>query len=161
MSAYKSQARGIKDALVTLLSGVQLDAGHGAEPAFGLVTDDPSMTFTGNEPFVMVYPAPSNDTKAAIGQNDREVAFIVIVVLSMENKQRTQVQTYDYMYDLTELILDCFDEGDFTDALNRTDTTLHTWIMNATRSTFLPAEAKAGAILLCNIDVAVTYSKDL
>ncbi len=158
--AYKGKTRHIRDALVTLLQGVTYDAGGGSEPAFGLVTADPSQEFT-TEPFCLVYPAMSQDVKGATGQNDRTAAFAIFVMLNMETGTRTQAQTYNYMSDLTDLILDALDEGDFNDSLNISDNTLGTWLMDASRSDFRPAETKGAAVLLCSIDVAITYSKNL
>lgn len=160
MSAYKSQARKIRDALVTVISGINYDTGSGPEQAFQLVTGDPATEFN-QEPYALVYPAPIDSIKGATGQQDRTVAFKILILLNMENGARTQSQTYNYMFDLTELVLDVLDEGDFHDTLNTIDNTLGTWIMNASRGTFVPAETKAGAALLCTIDIAVSYSKDL
>lgn len=160
MPAYKAKSRKIRDALVTILQGLTYDAGGGAEPAFALVTGDPSLEFQ-QEPFALVFPAPILSTKAATGQNDREVQFSLLVLLNMEGGGRTQNSTYNYMYDLTELIMDALDKGDFHDVLNTADPTLGTWLMDSSRGTFLPAETKSGAALLCTIDVSVTYSLDL
>lgn len=160
MSAYKSKARKLRDALVTVIQGINYDAGGGSEPAFALVTGDPSQEFN-QEPYALVYPAPINSTKGATGQQDREVTFQILVLLNMETGARTQSQTYDYMYDLTELILDALDAGDFHDVLNTVDPTLGTWLMDASRGTFVPADTKSGAALLCTIDVAVNYSQYL
>ncbi len=160
MAAYKGKIRRIRDALVGILQGVAYDAGGGAEPAFGLVTSDPALEFT-KEPFCLVFPAPSTDAKGAVGQQDRTVAFAIFITLSMETATRTQQQTYDYMSDLTDLILDGIDEGDYIDSLNTIDPTLGTWLMQATRSNMQPGETKGGAVLLCSIDISVTYSKNL
>lgn len=158
--AYKSKARKIRDALVTILQGINYDAGTGNEPAFGIVTADPSLE-SDEEPYALVYPGLINNNLVATGEMDRSVGFAVFVVLKMETDSRNQLQTYDYMTDLTELILDTIDEGDFTDVLNTVDSSLGTWMMEATRGTFKPAKSNSGAILLCQIDVAIHYSKDL
>ena len=78
---------------MTILQGVQLDAGSGAEPAFALVTGDPSSGFN-QEPYALIYPATTTDTKGAYGQNDRTVNFAVLILLEMENGTRTQDATY-------------------------------------------------------------------
>lgn len=157
MSAYVSTARSIKDALVTILGQIQLDAGSGPEAAFALVTDDPSAAFN-QEPFCLVMPAKSDDVKAAVGVQDRTVAFTVIIVLSLENGQRTQPQTYDYMYDLVELTLDSLDNADWADTLNTLGVNLDTWFLNATKNEIVIGESKGAAILIGTIDVAVSYS---
>ncbi len=156
MQPYKSKSRRIRDALVSRIAGIQLNG----ESAFETATADPSVAFD-KEPYALVFPAPSTDEKSQIGQQDRTVAFAVIILLKMEGTTRTQLETYDYMYDLTELVLDQLDEDDFQDALNQEEDSLGTWILNATRSSFTPAEAKGGAALLCTIDVEVSYSKNL
>jgi hypothetical protein len=160
MSAYKSKARKLRDALVTVIAGIQYDTGSGPSQAFQLVTGDPSAAFN-QEPYALIYPAPINSTKGATGQQDRNVTFQIIVLLEMENEARTQSQTYNYMYDLTELVLDSLDSGDFHDVLNTADPTLGTWLMDASRGTFVPATVPSGTVLLCTIDVAISYSIDL
>lgn len=158
--AYKSKSRKIRDALIGILNAVSYDAGGGAEPAFALVTGDPSTEFA-QEPYALVYPAPTLDSKGATGQNDREVQFEILLLLSMQNGQRTQSQTYNYMYDLSELVLDALDEGDFTDALDTQDASIGAYLMDAKRSSFIPADVKGGAVLLCTIDVSISYAKNL
>jgi hypothetical protein len=162
LPAFKSVSRHIRDAVITLLEGVRYDAGSGAEAAFDLVTNDPSAEFSG-EPFCLVYPGKLETKKAAIGLQDRTVNLAVFIELSLESDTsgRTQGQTYDYMYDLTELALNALDEGDFTGVLNTEDNTILNWIMNATVGTMRPAKTNAGAVLLCQIDVAISYQYDL
>lgn len=160
MPAYKSKSRHIRDALIVLLQGINYDAGGGSEPAFGLVTSNPSAE-TNQEPYALVYPAQIADTKGAVGQNDRAVGYAIFIELNLETANRTQDQTFNYMYDLTELVLDTLDSGDFHDSLNAQDSSIGTWLMDVSRSTFRPAKSKTGAVLLCTIDITVSYSKNL
>lgn len=165
MSAFKSQARHIRDAVIQVLQGIQYDAGSGPEPAFdpdaNPVTSNPADELKG-EPFCLVYPGKLETKKAARGIQDRTVNLCVFLELSLESSTgRTQAQTYDYMYDLTELVLNALDEGDYTDALHSDDSTIVNWIMNASVGTMRPAKSKVGVVLLCQIDVAIKYSFDL
>lgn len=161
MTAYKSNARILKDGLLALLSSIQYDAGNGEGSAFELVTDDPSGAITA-EPYALVIPAPWEDIKGPVGQNDRTVCFTIVMLLSLEDKQRTQPQSYNMMEDLTELVLDALDESDFTDGLNQYNPDPKNWILESPKAHILPAEwKKGGAVLLCRIDVAIKYTKDL
>lgn len=152
----KSTARSIKDALVTLLEGIT----YNAEPAFGLVTDDPSLE-ANQEPFALVYPAPSTSKVVVVGEQDRTTCFDIFVTLSLENGQRTQVQTYNLMYDLTELIQNCLDVGDFNDSLNAIDTSLSINLMTAESSTFYPAKTDTASVLMCQVKVCITWLYEL
>lgn len=157
MTAYKSNARAFKDALVTILQGVQLDTGSGAETAFALVTDDPSKAFN-QEPYCLVYPGKSEDTVAATHMNDRSQGYLIIIVLSLENGQRTQPQSYDLMYDLTELCLDALDNANWTDAMN-SPVNLGTWWLHTSHNEPIVGDSKGAAILIGTIDVDVNFSK--
>lgn len=158
--AYKGKSRHIRDALVTLLQGVTYDAGGGPEPALGIVTADPSAEFSA-EPFCLVLPGPIDNIMVTTSQNDRTVHFSVLLMLTMETVNRTRAATYNYMEDLTDLLMDTLDEADFHDQLNTVDNTIGTWLMATNRGEFVPGESKSGAVLLCTLDVTVSYSKDL
>lgn len=160
MSAFKAVSLHIRDAIIELLQDITFDAGSGAEAAFGLVTNDPAAEFD-QEPYCLVYPGKLDTKKAAVGLQDRDVYFAIFIELTLETKNRTQAQTYDYMYNLSELVLNALDVGDFTGVLNTEDSTIVNWILNASRSTMKPAKTKAGAVLLCQIDACVSYSMDL
>lgn len=161
---YISNRRLIKYALVHLLQQVQYDAGSGGEDAFALVTADPSKEYN-QEPFCLVLRAPSMDKKGAVGEQDQTVGFQVIITLELENGQRTRQQTQDYMDDLEELALSTLDEGDWTDALNQAPSppTISTWILNATKveQYIGTPPSGAGRILICAIDIEVSYTVNL
>jgi succinate dehydrogenase flavin-adding protein (antitoxin of CptAB toxin-antitoxin module) len=160
MSAFKAYARHIRDAVITLLESVTYDTGNGAEQAFSQVSSDPNAEFSG-EPNCLVYPGKLETKKAARGMQDRTVNLCVFIELKLEKTGRTQAQTYDYMYDLTELVLNALDEGDYDGALNTEDSSIANWIMNATVGRMAPAKSKAGVVLLCRIDLAVSYQMAL
>lgn len=148
--------RRIKDALVTLLTGLQ----YGGEDAFQLVTSDPSKE-PDQEPWALVFPNEMLSVKGATGQQDRTVSFDILMSLNLEDNARTQSETYDYMYDLTDLVLSGLESSDFHDSLNAIDSSLGTWILDVPRAQFSPAESKNGLILLCIVNVGLTYSIDL
>ena len=166
MTAFKSVSRHLRDALIEVLQGIQYDAGSGPEQAFQLVDGNPSDEFD-QEPYALVYPADLINTKSQTGEQDRNLQFEIFLLLKLENglnadsSARTQEQTYDYMYDLAELVLNALDEADWNDTLHSDDVTIVNWILNASRGTFLPAKMKAGAVLVCTIHVSVEYSFDL
>jgi hypothetical protein len=160
MSAYLGPTNAIKYALVDLLTAVTYDSGSGAEPAFAVVTADPNQEFQ-EEPYCLVWRGRSSSEVVTVGQNDRTVRFSIIIVLSLENGQRTQLQTSDYMDNLTDLAQTALDAGDFTDALSGYETTINTYIMTAESSEPVIGESKGGAILINTIDVAVKFIVEL
>jgi hypothetical protein len=160
MSAYKGMTRKVRDALITILQGITYDAGSGAEPAFGLVTRDPKSE-NGQEPYVLIWSIPSRSAVVAVGQVDRTLNYAIFIELTLESTSRTQAQTIDYMSDLTDLTMDALNEADYNGQLHTIDNTIQNWILTVTKSDFKPAKSKNGAVLLCQIDVCVSYSVDL
>jgi hypothetical protein len=159
MPAYNSQAKRIKNALKTLLSGIQYDAGSGNEPAFVSVLDNTTGEFDGY-PSLRVLPGDLDTEKASVAENERTAAYVIYVHLPLEATPATEGATYDKMYDLTDLILDCLDEGDFDNSLTAIDSTIGVHFLDAQRGDWLVNDSKGGAILICRIDVQVRYSKN-
>ncbi|MBB0998322.1 hypothetical protein G6024_14710 [Dietzia maris] len=151
-----SKSKQIKNALVTLLSGLEIDG----EAAFYAVTDDTSKDFDGS-PVVRVLPDFIENTKGAMSQNDREVNYQIVVHLPLENIEAIQGQQLDQIYTLTDLILDALDEGDFGNRLEEIDPSLGTYIMRATRADWDAVDSKGGALIMMVINVAVGYTKNL
>lgn len=160
MAAYSGKSKRIKNALMAILTAIQYDAGGGTEAAFTSVIDSTKDEFDGY-PVLRVLPGHIDDTKGAVGQNDRQVNFMLLGHLPLEDVSTVPAASFDKMYDLTDLIIDTLDEGDFTDALNNEDGTLGTWLMNVSRGDWTTVNTKAGAQLTWNIDVTVSYSKEL
>jgi hypothetical protein len=160
MSAYNGMSKRIKNALKTVLTGITYDTGSSSEAAFVSVKGSTKGEFDGY-PAVRVLPGDVTTDKASVAENDRGVAFIVRVHLLMENKPESEEDTYDWMYDLTDLILDTLDIGDYTGVLNSVDNTLDTLMLNATRGDWMVAETNAAAVLLCDVNLNVRYSKRL
>lgn len=160
MAEYNGRSKRIKNALKTVLNTITYDAGSGAEPAFTAVLDNTQGEFDGY-PALRILPADYTTDKAAVSQNDRTASYVIIVHLPLESTPEAESATYDKMYDLTDLILDTLDVGDFTGALTDVDPTLGTWILNATRGDWAVNTSKGGAILMCDINCEVKYSKDL
>src|SRR5947209_1024044 len=107
MASYKGKSRQIKDALITVLSGIQLDAGSGPEPAFLSVLDTATGEFDGY-PSIRVLPGQVDTTKSSVSQNDRAVAFIARVHLPLEagavddDPATREHEAINKMYDLTD-----------------------------------------------------------
>lgn len=160
MSAYLSPTRALKNALVSLIQTIQYDAGSGPEQAFQLVTTDPKAAFD-QEPYCYVHRTKTTSKVVQTGSNDRTVNFGAVIVLSLENDQRTQQQTYDYMDDLTELVQNSLDNADFTDALSQYQSAVNTYIVTAQTSEPVAAESNGGAVLINTIDIAIKYIFDL
>lgn len=167
MAAYKSKQRAIKDALVTMLAAIQLDAGTGAEDAFALVTDDPSKDFDTGYPYLLVFPADTQDEHVVTDESQRIVGYTLIMLIPLEDKDNSyagstgQLAAYNKMYDLSELVLDALDIGDWHSSLNQIDSSLGTLMVNSSRSGISVGDAKGGSVLICSIDVGVMYTKQL
>lgn len=160
MASYSGKSKRIKNALKIMLTAVQYDAGSGGEAAFTSVLDNTRGEFDGY-PAARILPADLTTTKASVGQNDRSVNFIVVVTLPLEDSPETEAATFDKMYDLTDLIIDTLDQGDFIGAVNTADPTIGTYILNATRGDWMVVDTKAGLQLTCDVNVEVKYSKEL
>jgi hypothetical protein len=147
-----SKSKAIKDALVTLLSGLSLNG----EPAFTAVKGNPRGEFDGF-PSVRVLPGDQSTDKGAVGQNDRTVNYIV----STHVPTTATGTEFDYMYDLTDLIIDSLDQADFDNTLNLTDSGIDTYILNCSRGDWFDTDSQAGPLLSCEVNVEVKYSKNL
>src|SRR3712207_5800168 len=105
MAAYNGVTKRIKNAVVTVLSGITLDTGTGSEPAFAQVLDNTVGEFDGY-PSVRVLPGDLDNQNGAWSVQDRGTAFIVRVHEQLEDTPEAESATYDRMYDLTDLIID-------------------------------------------------------
>jgi|SRR5215203_1706413 len=159
MPAYNGQSKRIKNALKTLVQGIQYDAGTGNEPAFVSVLDNTTGEFDGY-PSLRVLPGDLDTEKASVAENERTAAYVLYVHLPLEESPATEAATYDKMYDLTDLIIDCLDEGDVDNSLSAIGPTLGVHFLDAQRGDWIVNTSKGGAILICRIDVNVRYSKN-
>src|SRR5688500_15917120 len=132
MPAYNGKSKRIKNALKTLLGGIQYDIGSGNEPAFVSVLDNTTGEFDGY-PSLRVLPGDLDTEKASVAENERTTAYVIYVHLPLESKPATEAATYDKMYDLTDLILDCLDEGDYDNSLSAIDSTIGVQFLDAQR----------------------------
>jgi hypothetical protein len=149
----KSKIRSIKDALVTLLSGIHVDG----EPAFVEVKGHPRGEFDGY-PGVRVLPRkPIDNEKGAMAEQDRTNSFIVRVHMPSTDEGGE----FDKMYDLTELIIDTLDQADQDDALNEIDSSIGTYLLNTTGGDWFEQNTQAGLVIMADINVEVGYSKEL
>jgi hypothetical protein len=157
MAAYNGQSKKIKNALKAILTAIQYDGGGGSETAMYVL--DSSHGKAEGYPVLRLLPADVDDNKAAVFENERTVNFLLIVELPMEVSPETEAATYDKMYDLTDLIIDTLDVGDATSALHAQDSTLNTYLLAATRGDWYAVAENDGIKLVCDINVAVKYSK--
>lgn len=147
----------IKNALKTYLGSIT----YNGEQAFTSVLDSTSGEYSGY-PIIRILPADMTTTKGAVGENDRSVNFVARVHLPLEGSTgKSESQIYDWMYDLTDLIIDQLDQGDFNRALETIDTNLDTLILNASRGDWTVAESDNAAILMCDVAIEIRYSRDV
>ena len=160
MPGYNGRSKRIKNALMSILSDIEYDAGSGSEPAFTQVVDNTSTEFESYSS-LRVLPGDLDTNKASVAENDRTVSYVVYVHLPLEAKPVSESATYDKMYDLTDLIIDRLDVGDYDNALNTSDPTVGTHFLDAERGDWIVNTSKGGAILICQVNVNVRYSIDL
>lgn len=159
MAAYSGKSKRIKNALVTLMSGVQYDAGSGNEPAFVSVLDNTQGEFTGY-PSLRVLPNDVTNEKYSTHQSDRTVAFVARVHIPLEETPESEAAAFDKVYDLTDLIIDAIDVADSDGTLNTLDATLGVLLMDADRGDWTVQVGQSGVMLLCDVNVTVRYSKN-
>lgn len=143
-----SKSLDIKNALVSLLQAVQLDG----ETAFTEVRGHTRGEFNGY-PSIRVLPLDVSNEQGAQSQMDKTVAFSVRTHLPIGDGSE-----FDRMYILTDLILDTIDQADNDDDLRAA---LGTNLMSATRGLWGEMETQRGVVLYADINVEVSYSKDL
>lgn len=148
------KSRSIKDALVTLISGIE----YQSEPAFTEVVGNPDTAFDGY-PSVRVLPGKLATVKGSTGQNDKTPDYIVRTHIEVDNNDWQPA--IDQAYDLTDLIVDTLDTADNQGTLNTIDPSLGLLKVNATGGEWFPQETQAGVVLMCDINVEVTYSRNL
>lgn len=159
MAAYNSVSKRIKNALVTILQGIQYDTGSGPEPAFVSVIGSTKDEFD-SYPLLRVLPAHVDDQKAATGQNDKTIHFMLLGHLQIEDVTTVPADVFDHMYDLTDLIIDTLDTADFTDQLRTVDATLPTFLMDVTQGDWTTEPTSAGAQLTWVINLQISYAQN-
>lgn len=146
----------IKNAVVTLMSEVE----YKGEPAFANVTDDTASDFA-EYPVLRVLPNFIENTRDAQSQNDRDVNLQLVVTLPLEDPAAIQAKVIDQIYDLTDLILDTLDSGDFNDRLKEIDPTIGSYDLVADRADWDVVDTKGGAQLMLIVGIVVSYVLDL
>jgi len=160
MSQYKGMNRRIKDALITILSGITYDTGSGAEPAFVSVLDNTKDEFEGY-PAIRILPNNLSSVIVTNTQNDHTVSFAVIMHFPLNSPDEVESSIYNRMYDLTDLIIDTTEHSDYIGQLSTIDANIQNWLMTVKQGRWYIANGKAGSLLLCNLDIQVSYSKDV
>ena len=160
MTAYKGNNRRIKDALITILSGISYDTGAGPEPAFVNVLDNTKDEFEGY-PSVRVLPNNIISTTITNVEKDHVVSFAVIMHFPLNSPYEVESTVYNRMYDLTDLIIDTTEHADYVGQLTKNDPLIQNWMMNVTSVRWHIANGKSGSLLLCNMNIDISYSKDV
>jgi hypothetical protein len=160
MTAFKGKNRRIKDALVTILQGITYDAGSGAEPAFVSVLDNTKDEFNGY-PAVRVLPNNLSSVTGSTFQRDHTVSYAVIMHFPLEDPSNIESNLYNQLSDLSELIVNTMEQADKSATLSAIDPQIQDWKIDVKSARWYVASGKAGALLLSNVDIEVTYSQDL
>lgn len=148
------KSRTIKDALVTVLSGIQ----YQGEPAFVNVTDSTAEQFDGY-PSVRLLPGSIENTKGSMAQMDRAVEYQAVIHMKLEDVENIQSDVIDQIYDLTDLVIDALDEADFDDSLR--EQVGGSYLLRADRAEWDVVDSKAGALIMLVVTITAEYSKNL
>src|SRR4051794_34936536 len=116
MARYDGVSKRTKNALKAIMEAITYDTGAGAEPAFVQVVGSTEGVFDAY-PVLRIFPGRLDTQKASVDENERTLVFTLRVLLPLEETAQASSATYDYMYDLTDIILDTLDKGDFHGAL--------------------------------------------
>lgn len=160
MSAYVGKSRRIKDALVALLEGVTYDKGSGAGPAFQKVLGSNWSGFDGY-PVAQVLPGREATSRPTTGQADKTPDYIVRIRLPLEDTEQSEQETFDYMYDLSDLVIDAIHDADQRSTLEDGRGPLDIYQMDCEQGDWLEVASDNGSNLFFDINVTVSYSKDL
>lgn len=158
--ATVSIAARFKNALLALMQTVQYDAGSGADRAFQEVTGSLASDFD-TSPNLQVLPGDVSDGRVTSAQTERVVRYVLRTRLALEDSAKTQDEIVDHMYALTDLIIDTVDLADQNSSLGDGQGEFPSYFMDATRGDWITVETPAGSHLDCDIDVKITYSKNL
>ncbi|SIS11363.1 hypothetical protein [Williamsia sterculiae] len=160
MAAFKGKSRQIRDALMVVMSDITIDRdGNGETPAFHHVTASTKTVFDG-VPVCQVLPNDYPTDPGSVAQQDRTVNFVLRVYVPLDGNDVDQ-ETTDWLYDLTDKMIDAIAIGDVTSALHTADPQLNTLLLDSRRATWSTLSTTAGVMLACDVDVEVRYSKDL
>ena len=154
--AYSGMSKRVKNALKTFMAELQVDG----EPAFVRVIGSMRGEFDAY-PALRILPNDLTTTKASVKENDKSIQFIFRVSLPLENNPLPTEAIIDQMYDLTDLLVDRLDSGDYDGALSQVDPSLEVLRIDASRGDWLSTQSAVGLILNCDVAVAVLYSRDL
>lgn len=156
MTVVHGMNRKIKDALVTILTGLT----YGGEPAFVSVLDNTHSEFAGS-PVARVLPDGYRSVTGSNYQKDHMVSFSVIISWPIEDPSNIEADLYNAMYDLTDVVVNALELGDHAGRLSAIDPTIQDWKLDVTRANWRLAAGKTGALLLDEIIVEITYSQDI
>ncbi|MDI9934686.1 hypothetical protein QM806_04355 [Rhodococcus sp. IEGM 1351] len=148
------KTRIIKDALVTVLSGIQYEG----EPAFVEVKDNTDGEFDGY-PSVRLLPGSIDNTKGSMAQMDRAIEYQAVIHLQLEDANNIRSEIINQIYDLTDLVIDALDEADFDDALR--EQVGGSYLLRADRVDWDVVDSSAGALIMLVVTITAEYSKNL
>jgi hypothetical protein len=158
MTAYKGMSRHLKDALITILQGIKYDVGNGPEAAFTNVIDNTDNSFE-SSPTVEVLPETITSVSALTAEKDHTVGFIVRMIWNLQDSSTTESQKFNQAYDLVDLIINTVEHGDYIGQLSTIDPTIQSWLMDVKQAKGWIASGKAGALLIWQVNIIISYSQ--
>lgn len=143
-----SRSRTIRDSLVTLFEGMQLDG----EPAFQQVKTHSKGKYEGF-PFAVIIPDDVDNQPWSMGEHERSMQFSAIVGIEVKDDG----SDIDQMLDLSDVIIDSIDKADHDGGFNVEN---GAYDLQAKRGEWDVKDLGAGPILIFLVHIAVTYGSD-
>lgn len=153
---YNGKSKRIKNALKAIATDLQ----YNDEPAFQEVLGSNAGAFNGY-PNLQILPGDISTEHVTTGESDHAPAYILRVRIPLEDTNTAQETAVDKMYDLTDLLIDAIEDQDTHMSLTDDDGLIAITKMDAARGDWLEVPASNGANLVCDVNVQITYSKDL
>ena len=153
MADTRGMSRRIKDAIVSILAGIEYEG----ETAFVSVLDNTKDEFTGY-PSVRVLPSELSSSELDSADRDHAVEYAAIMHFPLNSPTDVDSEVYDRMYDLTDLIINTLELHDQDGGLSAIDPEIQAWLMSVPSARWYVGQSEAGALLLCNVTIKVRYS---
>lgn len=154
MEDTRGMSRRIKDALVAILSGLE----YQGETAFVSVLDNTRGEFDGY-PSLRVLPGELSSESSDSADMDHTVEYAAIMHFKLQTTDEIESETYDRMYDYTDLIMNTLEQADTRRTLSEIDPDIQSWMLSVPNARWFVGQSASGALLLCNVVVQVSYSQ--
>lgn len=147
--------RKVKDALVQILSGLQLDN----DAAFTKVIDNTHDEYQGY-PIARILPDSSRSSVEDSTSWLHQDSYSIIVTWPLTDPSNIESDMYNDSYDIADLVRNSLEHDDHASLLNQLDPSLTWQFATVPNTTWRVATSKSGgAVLAITLSVQVTYSQ--